>query len=199
MRTLPRPFVLASTSPYRRALLERLGVAFEIASPQVDEEVLKRDLRDPEALVLALAREKARSLAARFPEALILGSDQAVDLDGEVLGKPGTPEAAVRQLLRLAGREHRLLTAVALHDARSGETRDHTDVHVVRLRSITEAEARDYVLRDRPLECAGAYRVESLGIALVESLRGEDYTAVIGLPLMAVVSLLAAAGSPVLG
>lgn len=193
-----RRLILASTSKYRRELLSRLGLPFESHAPLVDEEAVKARMRDPESLVRHLARAKAESLAPRFPEALILGSDQAVDLDGEILGKPPNEEAAVRQLLRLAGREHRLLTAVALHDAATGRTDEALDVHRLWLRPVSEAEARAYVARDRPLDCAGAYRVETLGISLMERISGDDFTAVIGLPLTRVTELLARFGVPVL-
>lgn len=186
-----KPIVLASTSPYRRALLERLKIPFTVMAPHIDEEAAKRTIAAPEALARHLAREKAKSLAARVPAALIIGSDQVVDVDGETLGKPGTAELAASQLIWLSGREHRLVTAVAVHDAATGRTEEAVDVHRMRLRGLTEAEIRRYVAKDRPLDCAGSYRIESLGIALMERISGEDFTAVIGLPLMRVVDLLA--------
>ncbi len=187
-----RPIVLASTSRYRRELLERLGIPFEAKAPALDEAREKEELGrvSPEALVRHLARRKAESLAAACPRALIIGSDQAVDFEGEALGKPGTEEAAIRELLRLSGRTHRLLTAVAIHDAAARRTEEALDVHEVELRPIAEAEARAYVARERPLDCAGGLKVEGLGIALLSRLRGDDFTAVIGLPLIAVVTLL---------
>lgn len=193
-----KPIVLASTSPYRRALLERLKLPFTVVAPHVDEDGAKRRIAEPVELVRHLAREKARSLAQRFPAALIIGSDQAVDVDGQTLGKPGTPEAAVAQLIWLSGREHRIHTALAIHDAASGRTEEALDTHRVRLRGLTEAEIRSYVARDRPLDCAGSYRIESLGMALMERISGDDYTAVIGLPLTQVVALLGKLGVRVL-
>jgi septum formation protein len=196
-----RQLVLASTSPYRRDLLRRLDIPFDAAAPAIDEEAEKlgpgRGLL-PEELVRYLARRKAESLAERYPDALIIGSDQAVELDGRILGKPGTEENAVRQLLALAGRTHRLLTAVTLFDARTGESEQALDVHEVELRRLSEAEIRAYVARDRPIDCAGAYKAEGLGIALFERLTGDDFTAVVGLPLTRVVALLARFGTQVL-
>jgi septum formation protein len=195
-----RRVILASTSRYRRALLERLGIPFEAAAPDFDEEAEKARAGDlaPEALVRRLALGKARSLAGRHPDAVIIGSDQAALLDGECLGKPGTEEAAVRQLLRLAGRVHRLLTAVAVLDAASGRALEHLDVHEVVLRPLDEATVRRYVARERPLDCAGAYKVEGPGIALFERISGDDATAVIGLPLIRTARMLEALGVAVI-
>jgi len=196
-----RKIILASTSRYRRGLMERLGLPFEAAAPDYDEEAEKDRLPSDtptEALVSHLGRGKALSLAARFPDAILIGSDQAVDLDGEILGKPGTEDAAVRQLLRLAGRAHRLLTSLVVHDARTGRTLDALDVHEVHLRPLDEAEARRYVLRDRPLDCAGSYKIEGPGIALFERITGDDATGVIGLPLIALARLLREHGVSVL-
>jgi septum formation protein len=189
--------VLASTSAYRRALLERLGVPFQAFSPDVDERALEPSWATAEVVALTLARAKAESVARRMPRALVLGSDQVIDLDGERLGKPGTPERAVEQLLRLSGRTHRIVTAVVLRrpDGRMGE---HVDVHLMRMRSIDRRAAEAYVALEAPLDCAGAYKIESKGLALFEAIEGQDYTAVIGLPLLAVVTLLEEAGVPVL-
>ncbi len=197
-----RPIVLASTSRYRRELLARLGIPFETAAPAIDEEEEKRRGGaglPPEELVRWLARRKAESLAERFPDALVIGSDQAVEASGTVLGKPGSEEAAVRQLLFLAGaRTHRLLTAVAVHGAREGRTEQALDVHEVEMRPLSEDEARAYVARERPIDCAGAYKVEGAGIALFERLTGDDFTAIVGLPLTRVVALLKRFGVNVL-
>ena len=191
-----RRLILASTSKYRRELLSRLGLPFEAVTPLFDEDAEKPKLGAlaPEALVAYLARMKAESLADTFPDAVIIGSDQAVDLDGEVLGKPGTEERAVAQLMRLSGRTHRLLTAVAVHDAARRMTEQALDVHEVEMRRFGEREARAYVAREQPLDCAGSLKVEGLGVALLERLTGDDFTAVIGLPLTRVVSLLARLG-----
>jgi septum formation protein len=183
-----RPLVLASTSRYRRALLDRLGLAYEARAPLYEEE---HDLAlPPDELVQELARRKAVSLGPVCPDALVLGADQVAELDGAVLLKPGTPERAVEQLGRLAGRTHRLLTGVALHDPRSGRTEVALDVHRMTLRPLTEAQRRAYVARDQPVDCAGAYKVEEAGIALFEAMEGRDFTAIVGLPLTVVVTLL---------
>jgi len=183
-----RRLVLASTSPYRRELLGRLGLEFTAVAPDCDEDRLKDQGLPAEALVIRLAREKAASVARSYPDAVIIGSDQAAEVDGEILGKPGTPESARRQLRRLAGREHRLLTALCLLDARTGERAEELDIHRLRLRRLTEAQIARYVAADDPVDCAGAYKIEGLGIALFESVRGTDFTAVIGLPLTRVVA-----------
>ena len=183
-----RPLVLASTSRYRRALLDRLGVPFEVAAPDFQEEDAPALALDE--LVVYLARAKAQSLSTRFPEALIIGADQIPELDGAMLLKPGTPEAARAQLTRLAGRRHRLLTAVALHEPRSGRTRTALDVHHMTMRPLSDDRIRRYVAHDEPLDCAGSYKVEARGVTLFSAMEGRDHTAIVGLPLTIVVTLL---------
>jgi MAF protein len=189
-----RSLVLASTSPFRGELLGRLGIPFIQADPGIDEDPWKARGLPPERLVLALARAKAEALAAEHPRALILGADQAVDLDGEALGKPGSHDAAVEQLLRLQGRSHRLLTGVALHDAAARRTDVALDEHAVTLRPLRRPQVEGYVCREDVRACAGAYRVEGLGIALFESVLGRDWTGIVGLPLLLVTRMLAEAG-----
>jgi septum formation protein len=180
--------VLASTSAYRRALMDRLGLPYLAVAPSYEEE---HDLAlSPAELVQELAVRKARSVARAFPDALIVGADQLAEIDGERLFKPGTVERAVEQLLRLGGRTHRLVTGLAVLDARSGRIELALDVQLMTLRPLTAAQARAYVAKDSPLDCAGAYRIEGQGIALFESMRGEDYSAIIGLPLTKLVTLL---------
>ena len=183
--------VLASTSKYRRALLDRLGLSYTAAAPRVDEEAAVAETLDALALQLAIA--KAESCAGAHPDAYVLGSDQLVDLDGEKLGKPGTLEKAEEQLRRLSGRSHRLVTAVALRHP-NGTVEHGVDVHEMRLRVMTEAEIKRYVARERPIDCAGSYKVESLGISLCETVAGADFTAIVGLPLIRVCQLLRNAG-----
>lgn len=183
-----RTLVLASTSPYRRALLERLGLAFSWHAPACDEEALK-DARAPAELAVHLAREKALSLRAAMPNAFILGGDQLVELDGATLSKPGSVEAAVAQLMRLSGRRHQLWTAIALA-CPDGRVLTHLDEHALTLRALPEAAVRRYVLAERPLDCAGSYKIEGLGIALCERIEGEDFTAITGLPLIALCRML---------
>jgi septum formation protein len=186
--------VLASTSPYRRQLIERLHVPYRAEAPRCDEDALKARLAlPPGPLALALAREKAASLRALFPGALILGGDQLVELDGAVLGKPGSTEAAVAQLRRLRGRTHRLLTAMVLL-APDGRVLEHLDVHELAMAELTDLAIARYVERDQPLDCAGSYKIEQLGISLFERIAGEDATAIMGLPLMALARSLRALG-----
>lgn len=185
-----RGLVLASTSRYRRELLGRLGVEFTAVAPDCDEDGLKGQGLTAEELVTRLAREKAESVATAHPDAVIIGSDQAAELDGEILGKPGSPEGARRQLRRLSGREHRLLTALCVLDARTGQRAEDLDIHRLRLRALSDAQIARYVAADNPVDCAGAYKIEGLGIALFETIQGTDFTAVVGLPLTRLVALL---------
>lgn len=174
--------VLASTSKYRRNLLRRLGIAFHEASPEVDETSFQREIPDPNLLARTLARAKAAAVLRHRPTAVVIGSDQLVDLDGTVLGKPGTTDAAVEQLLRMAGRAHRLLTAVCVISSES----EDTFINETRLwmRPLDRAEAIRYVLLDKPLDCAGSYKIEEAGIALFDRIECDDFTAITGLPLI---------------
>ncbi len=185
-----RQLVLASTSRYRAAVLARLGRPFVQAAPDCDEDAAARLETVPSRLVWSLAREKAWSVAARFPDALVLGGDQLAVLGDEVLGKPGTPERAQAQLERLSGQTHRLLTAVALVDPGAARTLVALDVHHLRMRRLSRAEIEAYVARDLPLDCAGSYRVEGAGPQLFECVRGDDPSAIEGLPLGRVAHLL---------
>ncbi len=194
----PRParLILASTSPYRRRLLERLGLTFDCVAPQVDERPLPGE--EPAALVRRLALAKAEAVAARAPDALVIGGDQVGLVDGRVLTKPGSAAAALEQLTSLAGRSHHLLTALAVLWPAGGfraETLDRTELA---MRAWTRAELRAYVERDQPLDCAGSYRLEALGVALFERIVGDDPSAIEGLPLMTLTGLLLRAGVPVL-
>ena len=185
--------VLASTSTYRALLLQRLGVPFSAAPPACDEEALKDPALPVDQLALLLAREKARSLAAQFPDAFLLGGDQIVELDGQALGKPGTRERAIAQLRSMAGRRHRLWTAIVLR-APDGSEDVHLDQHTLTVRPLNDDELARYVDADQPLDCAGSYKIESRGIALMESIEGADFTAITGVPLIALTSLLRARG-----
>lgn len=184
--------VLASTSRYRRALLARLGLDFECVPPGCDEETLKPSLAHLplSQRAVSLARSKAESVAARHPDAIILGSDQIAALDDEVLDKPGTAPRAVAQLARLSGRTHTLYTAVALHEPATGRTEEAVDAATLTMRALPRSSLERYVARDAPLDCCGSYRIESLGVALFERVSCEDPTAIEGLPLTLVVALL---------
>lgn len=192
---MSRPrIVLASTSRYRRALLERLGIPFDAIAPTCDEDAHPH--LEPRPLAERLAREKAESVAA--PGAIVIGSDQVVDLDGEVLGKPGSAEAAQRQLARLAGRSHRLITAVAVRDVDRGVTVVDVDVHTLVMRPLDPRQIAAYVAHDAPLDCAGSYVFERRGIALFDRVEADpeiaDDTAIVGLPLMKLLRLLRGLG-----
>ncbi len=185
--------VLASTSRYRASLLERLGVPFTTAAPLCDEEALK-DARLPlDHLALHLARAKARSLAPVHPDSFVLAGDQIAELDGQVLGKPHTRENAIAQLSALRGRSHRLWTAMVLR-APDGDEQAHIDLHTLTLRQLSDEEIARYVAADQPLDCAGSYKIEGRGIALVESIDGADFTAITGLSLIALTTMLKARG-----
>ncbi len=185
--------VLASTSPYRKRLLERLRVPFDAVAPDCDEGAVKRAGHAPDAVARLLARAKAESVRATHAGAFVLGGDQVAELDGEVLDKPGSVAAAEAQLARLAGRSHRLLTAIHLAGP-DGFAREHLEVHHLRMRSLDAAAIARYVAADRPLDCCGSYRVESLGVALFERIEGEDFTAIEGIPLLATSAMLRDAG-----
>ncbi len=189
------PLILASTSPYRRALLERLGLPFSAIKPACDEEALKDPALAPQALAERLAEAKAASLAAAQPEAVIIGSDQVCALGREILHKAGTAERAVAQLMRLSGTSHQLITAVCvLHGGRRWR---FTDVTTLAMRRLDQAELERYVVADQPMDCAGSYKLECRGIALFERIDSADQTAIIGLPLMALCGVLREIGYPV--
>ncbi|WP_044238723.1 Maf family protein [Chondromyces apiculatus] len=189
----PPPLVLASTSPYRRMLLDRLGVPFTAAAPDCDEDAYKASATSPRGLAETLALAKAESLRATHPDALILGGDQVATLDDDILGKPGTRDAAIAQLERLAGRTHLLITAVALLH-HHGRLVQHTDVARLTLRPLTRAQIERYVDADTPLDCAGSYKLEARGIALFASIDTADTTAITGLPLLWLTGALAGLG-----
>ncbi len=197
------PLVLASTSKYRGELLSRLGAPFEQAKPDFDERA--HDERwgtmPPAEFALTLAEGKARSLAARFPRGFILAADQIAVLPddshggmGSMLVKPGTPARAVDNLMLLAGRTHALITGVVLLDVARDELHRTVDEHRLTMRRFGRAEAEAYVDAYAPVDCAGSYRIEDAGIALFEKVEGDDFTGIIGLPLMATGRLLRSVG-----
>ncbi len=193
MNAVPE-LVLASTSPYRRELLQRLGLPFTTAAPGVDEAAVKRQLGEPRAVVQELARRKALAVAARYPDAVVVGSDQAATIDGAVLDKPGTSANACAQLLRLQGREHQLLTAVAI--AHRDRLSEHVDTTRLHMRSLSPAAIERYVAAEQPLDCAGSYRIEARGITLFARVDAVDWTAIQGLPLLWVAATLRQLGLP---
>ncbi|MDK4745851.1 nucleoside triphosphate pyrophosphatase [Leclercia adecarboxylata] len=180
--------ILASTSPYRRVLLEKLGVTFECAAPNVDESPQPGE--SPRHLVVRLAQEKAKSLAARFPDHLIIGSDQVCVLDGIITGKPHTEENARQQLLKARGSIVTFYTGLALYNSSTGHLQTECAPFDVHFRHLSEQEIDDYVRKERPLNCAGSFKSEGLGIALFERLDGRDPNALVGLPLIALCQML---------
>lgn len=189
---MPRLVVLASTSPFRRELLARLGIPFEVAAPDIDESALPGE--PPVATALRLSGAKARAVAGCFPGALIIGSDQVAALGEERFGKPGTRQRAVDQLRRMSGREVVFHTGLCLLD--SASDRSHLrciDTHVG-FRELSEAEIASYLDKEDALACAGSARSEGLGIALLTHLRGDDPNALVGLPLIALCEMLRAEG-----
>jgi septum formation protein len=191
-----RTVVLGSTSRYRRELLSRLHLPFEVAAPDLDETPQAGE--SPRDLALRLALAKARAVAMRHPEAVVIGSDQVADLDGEPLGKPGTHERAVQQLRRMRGRTVVFQTAVAVVCLATGfEQVDLAPVRV-RFRDLSDEEIERYLRTEQPYDCAGSAKSEGLGIALLESIENDDPTALVGLPLIRTTRLLRAAGVPVL-
>lgn len=192
----PGPLVLASSSRYRQALLARFGWPFTAHAPEVDEQPLAGE--SAQALVRRLALAKARALAPRAPAALIIGSDQVAVLDGRTLGKPGDETRAIAQLEAASARCVRFLTSLCLLEAASGDYELEVVVTEVHFRALTARAIRDYVRREQPLDCAGSFKCEGLGIALFESVTSSDPTALIGLPLIALRGMLARAGVDVL-
>ena len=187
--------LLASTSPYRRELLARLGLPFETEAPGVPESQIEGELPMDRALRLALA--KAQAVAARHPDALIIGSDQVAAADPGVLEKPGNATRAVAQLAQLSGATARFYTACALICRDAGLRLAHLDTTRVTLRALSAAEIERYVARDAPYDCAGSFKAESLGITLFESIESSDPTALIGLPLIWLAGALRSAGHQV--
>jgi septum formation protein len=190
----PRQLVLASTSRYRRELLQRLGLPFEARAPQCDETPLAEEA--PAATALRLSVLKAKSLAREFPEALIIGSDQVASCGALRLGKPGNHENAVRQLRSLSGQAAQFDTAVSLLDSRDGRVESRVVGCRVRFKALDDARIEAYLRREQPYDCAASAKAEGLGIALIESIDTEDPTSLIGLPLIALTAMLERAGLP---
>jgi septum formation protein len=184
--------ILASTSLYRKAQLERAGLAIQTIPPGVDEENLKGSGLAPRALAERLAYEKAAAVALNRPHAVVIGGDQLAEVDGRVLGKPGTEARAVEQLALLSGRTHTLITAISV--IHGSAIHRHTDVTRLTMRALTAEELSRYVAADRPIDCAGAYKLESRGIALFEKIESDDHSAITGIPLIALISILRSLG-----
>lgn len=186
------PLVLASRSRFRRSLLERLGIGFTAMAPEVDETPMPGE--SPSDLVLRLAEEKARAGGVSCPDSLVIGSDQVACIDGEVLGKPGGHARAIAQLTRCAGRAVVFYTGLCLLNGITGRAQTHCEPFRVHFRALSHRQIAGYVDRERPFDCAGSFKAEGLGIALFERLEGDDPNALIGLPLIRLVSMLEAEG-----
>jgi len=180
--------VLGSSSPYRRDLLTRLRIPFEVMSPDVDETPLPNEL--PQDTALRLAQLKARKVAEQYPDALIIGSDQVALLDGQQVGKPHTHENAVKQLRAASGKRMVFHTAMCLYNSKSGNMQARVVLITIQFRKLSDEVIERYLKLEQPYNCAGSAKSEGLGIALIERFEGDDPNALIGLPLIALVDML---------
>ncbi|MGL6397348.1 Maf family protein [Aeromonas veronii] len=185
---MPQNLILASTSRYRKALLEKLGLPFECAAPDVDEQPLAGE--SAEALVARLARAKADAIARHRDHGLIIGSDQVCVCNGRILGKPGTIDNAIAQLMAAQGRSVTFYTGLCVVNAATGEAHQLVEPFTVHFRNLDEAAIRRYVEAELPLDCAGSFKCEGMGIVLFKRLEGRDPNALIGLPLIGLIELL---------
>lgn len=180
--------ILASSSPFRRDLLTRLDIPFICCSPDIDESPLANE--KPEDTALRLSQEKARKVAAQYPQALIIGCDQVATLDGLQIGKPGTHANAVRQLQSMRGREVTFHSALCLYNAATGTIQADVVPYVVEFRMLSDAQIENYLHKEQPYNCAGSAKSEGLGIALIARMEGTDPNALIGLPLIRLITML---------
>jgi MAF protein len=186
------PLLLASSSPYRRELLERLHLPFVCASPDIDES--QRPQESATELVKRLAQEKAKALATRFPDHLIIGSDQVAVLGEQIIGKPHTFERALEQLKASSGKSVSFLTGLALYNSRTGQCQIDCVPFTVHMRELDEERISRYLRAEQPYDCAGSFKAEGLGVRLFQSTEGPDATSLIGLPLIRLVDMLTAEG-----
>lgn len=177
---------LASTSPYRRELLNRLRIPYQVQVPIIDEEKLKDPKLNGTELSRFLSFKKAEGLVGG--ETVVLGADQVVVFQNSIIGKPGTPEMAIAQLLKMQGQDHEIITSFCLIN--SSKKIEHTNITKMKMRALTETQIKNYVNIDKPLDCAGSYKIEKLGISLFEKIETDDFTAIQGLPLIALVRSL---------
>lgn len=187
-RKVPPKLILASTSPYRMEQLRQIGLAAEAMAPGVNESTWKTRRWPVRTLACLLAEAKAKAVASRFPEAVVIGGDQIASLDGEPFDKPMTMENATAQLRRLSGRTHELATAVAVVNGE--DVRVHLEPVLMTMRNLTDREIDDYLGADKPLDCAGCYRWEERGPLLFERVQTEDPTAILGLPMLWLTKML---------
>lgn len=193
---MSRKLVLASTSPYRRELLGRLGLPFEVASPETDETPLPGEA--PEATALRLSEAKARAVATAYPDALIIGSDQVAEMNGAIFGKPGTHERAVAQLRQLSGQTVNFFTGLCVLNSHTGVAEVCGVPTLVGFRQLSDSEIENYLRREPAYNCAGSAKSEGLGIALLSRIHGDDPNALVGLPLIALCELLRKQGMSIL-
>ena len=174
--------ILASSSPYRKALLERLGITFECISPDVDEDRYKNEISDPIKLAQVLGQVKAQVIAEKYPDSIVIGSDQLGHLEGNILSKPHNHENAFKQLKTMQGKEHQLITSVTI--SHLGNSTTFTNITKLKMKELSDEQINFYLRKDKPFDCAGSYKLELCGIALFESIQTDDQTAIIGLPLL---------------
>lgn len=192
-----QPLVLGSSSPFRASLLEKLGLVFSVDSPDIDESAKIGE--SPAQLVQRLSETKAKIVAERHPEALIIASDQVAVLDGNILGKPGNHQSALTQLQSQSGKPVLFLTGLALYNAKAQRMQAIVEPFEVLFRDLSLTQIENYLHREQPYQCAGSFKSEGLGIALFSELNGQDPNSLIGLPLIRLTAMLAAEGIDVLG
>ncbi len=190
--SLPVSLILASTSKYRKLLLQRLGLPFDCVAPDTDETPGAGE--SPLSLVTRLAAQKAKSVADKNPAAVVIGSDQLAVLDGQIMGKPGGHQAALKQLSSCSGQSVEFLTAVSVQCRKNGFCEHYTDVTRVCFRKLDIEEIESYLEREKPYDCAGSFKSESLGVVLFDRIVNEDPSALIGLPLIRTAAILRRAG-----
>jgi len=188
--------ILASTSPFRREILEKLDISFETMAPDVNEDILIDEI--PEQLVARLAEAKARAVAEQQSHALIIGSDQVAVVDGQILGKPGNHEEATKQLRRASGKRVSFLTGLCVFNTESKRIQLDVVPFNVIFRQLTDSQIESYLQKEQPYNCAGSFKSEGLGIALFERLEGDDPNTLIGLPLIRLIKMLESEGFPIL-
>ena len=185
---MKQTLILASSSEFRRQLLQKLLIPFNSISPKIDETAL--DGEKPHQTALRLAQEKAKKIGAEYPHALVIGCDQVATLDGEQLGKPGNHNNATKQLQIMRGREVTFHSALCLYNAATGNMQAEVVPYLVRFRQLTDEQIESYLTKEQPYQCAGSAKSEGLGIALMERMIGEDPNALIGLPLIKLITML---------
>lgn len=191
-----KKLILGSSSPYRKAALEKLQIPFATCSPDIDETPLNNE--SPEQLVARLSEQKARKVAEQYPDALIIGSDQVAVVDGQIVGKPGNFDNAFAQLKRTSGRRTAFLTGLCLFNSDSGNIQLEVVPFSVVFRKLNDEQITNYLNKEQPFNCAGSFRSEALGIALFERLEGDDPNTLMGMPLIRLIRMLENEGYPIL-